>query len=152
MKKATQRKLDELAERITLARRHTLFNGVAWRDGVPNIGGVYVIWNKGNRKAKYVGETCHLNHRFGDLERTVNHTFRVKTAAILKVSSGNDALLSKRMSSHFSASYLPLEFGRKELEEYLRLKWASTVLNKPARRLRLSEQYQNIKALTTAWC
>lgn len=145
MKKTTRRVLEQLAKKLQSGRRHPLLDRVTWREDVPSVGGVYVIWNKKGRKAAYVGETCHLNHRFGDLERTVNHTFRGKVAAILKVAPGNESLLSKKISRRFSISYLPLEFGRKELEEYLVLKWAGTVINKPAKRLRLSEQYKNME-------
>lgn len=144
MTKTTHQELEQLAKKLQSAGRCTLLGRVTWRNNVPSVGGVYAIWNKKNKKAAYIGETCHLNHRFGDLERTVNHTFRKKVAAILKVVSGNETLLSKKISCRFSISYLPLEFGRKELEEYLILKWTRTIINKPAKRLRLSEQYRSI--------
>jgi len=145
MKKTTHQVLEQLAKKLQSARRYTLLDRVTWHNNVPSAGGVYVIWNKKDKKAAYVGETCHLNHRFGDLERTVNHTFRRKVAAIFKAAPGNEILLSRKISRRFSISYLPLEFGRKELEDYLVLKWTSTIMNKPAKRLRLSEQYRNIE-------
>jgi len=146
MKKTTCLVLERLANKLQSVRRLTLLDCRTWCDNVPNVGGVYVIWSKKNMKAIYVGETCHLKHRFGDLGRAANHTFRRKVAAILRAAPGNEALLSKKISRRYSISYLPLDFGRKELEEYLVLKWTSAKFNKRAKRLRLSEQYKNIES------
>jgi len=97
-----------------------------WRSLVPRGGGVYVIWLKGQEmRPLYVGETAHLHERLGDLARTLNHTFRRQVKKQLE--RGKRTIGERELSAHierrFRISYLPVSFGRKELEEYLICRW-----------------------------
>lgn len=146
MKKSALRKLRKLESQVRKAHRSSLHPRSGWNDDVPSLGGVYVIWEKKSRKKPiYVGETCHLKLRFGDLRRNVNHSFRKRIAKRLKLEHLSDTEFSKRLSRKYSISFVTVEFGRKELEEYLLLRWRKSAVNKPQKRLLRSEQYADIK-------
>ena len=51
----------------------------------------------------------------------------------------SDRDLSRKLSSQFLFSYLAIELGRKELEEYLIVKWQKSIINKPPKRLLLRD-------------
>lgn len=130
-----------LEEAIKGEPRRPILSSTTWKDDVPHVGGVYVIWDKQTGNPVYVGETCHLNHRFIDLK--THHNFRRK--AIDKhqfVDSPESSALSQKLSELYSLSFLPLYIGRKELEEFLNLKWRDDygkLMNDLPGRLRLSE-------------
>ena len=138
MRLSVRNKLKLMKRQLMTAPRMAWLNKPSWKDKVPGVGGVYVIWTKAGRP-KYVGETCQLNHRCYDLERAVNHTFRWKMAKEYGMKKINDDVLSRKLSKEFRYSYLPVDFGRKELEEYLVVEWAKTIINKPPKRLLLRE-------------
>ncbi len=141
MRGRIKRQLERLGSKVTSLPRRAFLDHSTWRDDVPSIAGVYVIWDGKSGQPVYVGETCQLKARFGDLSRTVNHTFRRRVAGLLQVDPSDDARLSLEISRRYSLSFLPLDYGRKELEEFLILKWSGSLLNKPARRLQGSKQY-----------
>jgi len=144
MKPAIRQKLTGLGMKLRKASRRTLLGSVDWKMDVPSLGGVYAIWSKSSGEPVYVGETCHLSHRFSDLTRTVNHTFRRKMARQYRMVRSTDAMLSKRLSKDFKISFLVIDFGRKELEEFLILNWSKTLINKPQKRLLLSHEYNDL--------
>ena len=121
----------------SLPRIRLFVNG--WRVSVPKRGGIYVIWTLRTGKAIYVGETCNLNSRLGDLGRIANHTFRRKASKIHR--THQKKALDKVMFENYLLSFKTVPFGRKEVEEYLILKWKPQH-NKPQRRLLESEQYK----------
>src|SRR4051794_19740965 len=120
----------QLMKKIISRPRRQMLNLAQWRDGVPECGGVYVIWDM-KQKPRYVGESCNLLHRFGDLQRTVNHTFRRKVQVSLRLDGCTELRLSQAIAKRYQISYLPVAIGRIELEEYLILKWSDTIINKP---------------------
>ncbi len=144
MNKHTLNKLASLTEKFKTEKRRTLLGDAKWKDNVPSVGGVYVIWPKRSNKAIYVGKTCHLKHRFADLGRTVNHSFRRKMAKELNLLNASELTLTKELSKRFSISFIAVELGRKELEEYLIILWKKTIINKPPKRLLLSETYASL--------
>ena len=46
------------------------------------------------------------------------------------------------MSEHYEMSFIEVQLGRAELEEFLVLRWRGTLLNKPAQRLLRGERYK----------
>ena len=135
---AIHKKLRSLERQLMAAPRRVLLGTPSWKDDVPSVGGVYAIWSQ-KGKPQHVGETCHLKHRCKDLERTVNHTFREKMAVYYGMQRCSDDDLSKKLSKEFFYSFLPVDFGRKELEEYLVVKWKSSIINKPPKRFLLQK-------------
>ena len=51
----------------------------------------------------------------------------------------SDENLTKKLSKDFLYSFIPVELGRKELEEYLTVKWKTTLINRPPKRLLLRD-------------
>jgi len=142
------KRLTSLAEKLKNQKRQTLLGGNDWNDNVPPRGGVYVIWSKPPYKPPYkpiyVGETCHLKHRFSDFGK--KHSFRRKMAKKLGLINASEETLTKELSKQFSISFLEVDLGRKELEEYLIILWErteKTIINKPPKRLLLSEPYKS---------
>ena len=131
----TLAKLDAMKRKLIAAPKYPLTNPKYNRDFVPWKNGVYVIWD--GDKPYYVGETCLLNHRYGDLgyTKSVRHDFRKK---VQRLFGCDDSEITMRMGKRFSISFLAIELGRKELEEYLVTQWAGNVVNKPSDRLRLA--------------
>jgi len=142
MRQSTQEILAQLEHELTQAERMVLLADPNWHSSVPEAGGVYAIWDRGTSTMVYVGETCNLQHRFGDFGRIANHTFRRKVATILRLGTKDEVRLSEHISQKYEITFLPLDFGRKELEEYLLLRWETTVMNKPPVRLKLSQNYK----------
>jgi hypothetical protein len=86
----------------------------------------------------------------GDVGRTVNHTFRRKAARLLKIEPSNNVALSKAMSGRFVISFISVQLGRAELEEYLILRWRATLMNKVSKRLRSGRHYEWVRAANNA--
>ncbi|MDO8684538.1 MAG: hypothetical protein Q7N50_13805 [Armatimonadota bacterium] len=133
--------LIRLTHKLIQQRRLEFLVDTRWHDELPKAGGVYAIWEKQTREAVavYVGETCCLEHRFADLDHTRNHPFLGKAAEYLELSRG-DEHLKPQISQSYCISYLELDFGRKELEEYLVLRWKPK-FNKTPGRLKFNTHY-----------
>jgi hypothetical protein len=144
MNKRILNKLQQLEIELKKVHRISLKPHPGWNNDVPRHGGVYVIWEKKSKKPVYIGETCHLKHRFSDLRHSVNHTFRRQIAKRLKLEYLSDSTLSERLSKIYSISYLTINFGRKELEEYLILRWRKSLINKPQKRLLQNNEYTKL--------
>lgn len=128
--------LQKLADKLLNATKITLeLNSKFWRSDFQGKGaGVYILRNK-NGIVVYVGETYTLKHRLKDLLHTHNHGLR---RAIFFEFIINDKLpadykeskeiISNYICNEFTYSYLEVSFGRKELEEYMILKYKSQYL------------------------
>ena len=108
--------------------------------------GVYAIRRIGTGLPVYLGESSSFHSRMADLRRSENHTFRKKAAEEYEIEAENEPALSKSLSRMFRVSFLPVDFGRKELEEFLVVRWQDVVLNKPA--IRLQQSMKDVPALT----
>lgn len=105
-----------------------------------NTSGVYLFFE--DNKPCYVGETGNLKKRMNDLRNTKNHTLRrnfghkyffnhnefFKATSKLSFNPEIEILLEKLMNEKLSVSLLPVEFGRKEFEEFICSKYE--LLNK----------------------
>ena len=138
--------LEQYERSLTAAERRSLdATGVTWSGAFAAEGGVYAVWE--GRTPIYVGESSSVALRMGDIRRPVNHPFPKKVCAEHGLEPGDLTALALFMSSRYTISSLPVLFGRRELEEYLVLRWRRFVLNRPARRLRQSPQYGWVEPL-----
>jgi hypothetical protein len=142
MDKAIRVQLAGLEQRLLDAPARLMFETKSWAEDVPAEGGVYVVWDLEFQLPVYVGETSGLRARMGDIGRMENHTFRRKAAALLNLESGDEATVSAAMAKRFAVSFIEVEFGRAELEEFLVLRWRDTIVNKPAKRLLRGSRYR----------
>jgi hypothetical protein len=129
-------------EELKQAPKLPILSSHSWREAVPKQGGVYVIWENFSKKPVYIGETCHLNHRFIDLGMWPRHTFRRKASEKHGLKGKTEKELSEELSKLYSVSYLPILLGRKEVEEFLNLKWRDDfggLMNDLPGRLQLGE-------------
>jgi hypothetical protein len=137
-----QDKLFEYEKKLIDADKHIFFND-RWKDIFPNHSGVYVIWEK--NQPIYVGETSGLKSRMSDIMRPINHAFTKKISKKFDLSELNE--LRCFMSNTYKLSYITVDLGRSEIEEYLILRWRKTLINKPTTRLLKGEQYSWVKAV-----
>lgn len=95
-------------------------------DDFPNEAGVYALYF--NDELIYIGETADLKKRMKDLKNTYNHTFRRKIGfhlfsdaqiIIRKFSETIEIRLNLIFQNCFSVSFIQVNFGRSEIENYL---------------------------------
>jgi len=129
--------LQEYERVLEKAPRIRPLSGKGWTDEVPREAGVYVLWE--NDLPIYVGETSSLQLRMADLARPQNHTFCKKFSNRYEIQETGEIAIA--MANRYFLSFVVVEFGRKEVEEYLILRWRNTLLNKPTNRLQHSPQY-----------
>jgi len=86
--------------------------------------GIYIVW-KGNTPI-YVGESRCIQDRYGDLHRTVNHTLRRQIGKTIygetasskrKFPDTIERKLDNYFSKHLSMSFVPVYFGRIEIQD-----------------------------------
>lgn len=142
MNREIRSKLSQMENRLLAAPVRRIFGSATWARDVPLDAGVYVIWSRRSGRPAYVGQTGCLRERMSDAGRSVNHTFRRKVATLLNLPTGHEAGLSLAISKRYDISFIPVPFGRAELEEYLRLRWRKTIVNGPAKRLLRGLQYR----------
>ena len=136
----TKKKLLEIEKLLEAGKRYTPFES-GWNKTFPNHGGVYVLWK--GKIPIYVGETSSIRSRMADLMRPVNHAFTKKTGISSKVTCIVE--LRKYITENYKLSFVEIDFGRSEVEEYLILRWRNTLINKPAKRLLIGPQYSWVK-------
>ena len=102
-----------------------------WARTFPREAGVYIIFEK--NKICYIGETGSLRGRMTDMLNTANHVIRRNIghdkynghAEFKRASSRQrfhldiEALIESDLKRDFKVSAIPIEIGRKELEEWL---------------------------------
>lgn len=116
------KEIERIKNKLLSAERAIPFSSKSWIEGVPSKAGVYVIWSKrGNKSALYVGETSSLFERFKDLGSWRNHTFSRKIKN--KYDLCTPAEVRLKITAMFQISFCEVEFGRKEIEEYLIYEW-----------------------------
>lgn len=118
-----------------------------WTADIPAEPGVYVFIDAG--QVVYVGETGNLQGRMTDLLDSRHHTVRrtigerfyitvqgyAKATTKIKFPQHIEILVEEHLCTRLSLAYLPVELGRKELEEQIHDKIAVEVrLNKRGKR------------------
>ena len=129
-------------KQLSSSQRYTLFQN-NWKNIFPDYSGVYVIWD--NEKPIYVRETSGLKSRMSDLMRPINHAFTKKIDNKIEAQSLDE--LRTYMSDNYKLSYISIDLGRSEIEEYLILRWRKTLINKPTTRLLKGSQYSWVKSV-----
>ena len=106
-------------EEIVKATKKPLYEP-NWENALSQENSIYVIWK--DKKPIYVGETCNIKERIKkDLRNKRNHTFRSKMSQ--KHYKLSTEKLTDKLKREYEVSYIPILYGRKELEEYLILSW-----------------------------
>lgn len=77
----------------------------------------------------------------GDLTVFKNHSFARRTCDLFGLVASDKKGLISAYSSNYELSFCAIPFGRKEVEEYLILRWRSTLSNKETARLLAGHQY-----------
>ncbi len=124
---------------VEQAPRRVVADTAKWAADVPQEAGVYVLWKEG--APVYVGETSGLRLRLRDLTNFENHSFAKNAAREFTIATDDLVMLRQVLSQNYELSFVVVPFGRKEVEEYLILRWRSTLVNKSTSRLKKSKQY-----------
>mgnify|MGYP001172850430 CR=1 len=132
---------------VIQAPRVELVQDRGGRKMIPRNGGVYVVWYADSERPVYVGESSSLWQRLGDVNRSVNHTFRRKIARTLHLETLAEEDLSVQLNRLFRVSFLEIHIGRAEVEEYLVLRWRKFVLNGVNRRNAKGTWYDDVDAI-----
>ena len=117
-----------IAEKQLLESRRLKFKKCnTWRsENVPNEAGIYAVFEN-ESELLYVGESGNLNARMSEINRTVNHSFRRQIGHLKfqgvkstkKFSEKIEILLDEYFAKCLYVSFLPINFGRLEIETYL---------------------------------
>ena len=111
--------LSALEDKLRAAPRFRIVAAGTTGHAAPQTSGVYAVWDRTNRGAVYVGESCNLNHRIGDFTKPKKH----RVWSIL--SDMPDALLAD--AEKLEVSWIYDFIGRRELEEFLNIRWFGKV-------------------------
>lgn len=129
-----------------------------WRkEVVPDFPGVYALFENQD-SLLYIGETGNLRERMSDICRTVNHTFRRQLACkrfgATKTSKKFDPDIELILDAFFEeklhVSFIRVNFGRMEIEEFLVAKYQKILLNSEKKRklkIALDELEDNEKGM-----
>jgi hypothetical protein len=141
MDEKVRKELESLEAALLAAPVRSVFNSAIWADDDPAAPGVYALWDVESGQVIYVGETRSLRERMADLGRTVNHTCRRTIVRLLELDGQDEAAISLAMSKRYFLSFISVDLGRAELEDYLTLRWHETILNQRGSRLRRVSTY-----------
>lgn len=143
--------LETLEAALIAAPCHEPFASPTWTLAVPEAPGVYVLWDVRAREPVYVGETACLRQRMIDFGRYRNHSARRKLAEQLRLAAGDEAGISAAIRERYVVSYLEVHLGRKELEEFLTLKWAGRLLNATTPRAHAPGRFHGVVPCAPRW-
>lgn len=135
-----QEQLRSYESAIIAAPRRVLAAPVDWKKDITRDAGVYVIWK--GKFPVYVGETSALRSRMADLTVFEHHSFARRTRHLFGLAANDRKGLISAYSNNYELSFCAIPFGRKEVEEYLILRWRSTLSNKVTARLLSGHQYR----------
>jgi hypothetical protein len=123
--------LDKLHFELLRSNRHKIELTRSWASDFPSTPGIYII--RLGDTIIYAGETGSIRGRLKDMTDTRNHTLRrsigvklyssrpdfTKPSSKSKFCDAIEAELNKYITSCMTLSFLPVDLGRKELEEKL---------------------------------
>lgn len=113
-----------------------------WRnENVPDEAGIYAIFENENELI-YIGESGNLKDRMNEINRTVNHSFRKQFGHLRyngiksrkKFTDDVELLLDEYFANNLYVSFLPINFGRLEIETYLIDKYQEKIFNSVKKR------------------
>ncbi|RMA67709.1 GIY-YIG nuclease family protein [Ulvibacter antarcticus] len=114
-------------EKLLTAERIKFEKNIEWRRKmIPDGPGIYALFEK-NNKLLYIGESGSLRERMGEINRTVNHSFRKQIDHIRfngvksskKYNSEVETKLDKFFDEEIYVSFVEVYFGRLEIEEFM---------------------------------
>jgi hypothetical protein len=135
------------AKLVEPANWHPIVMTRQWTSTIPNTPGVYIL--RESDQTVYVGETGNLRGRMNDLLDSRHHTVRrtigktlfsstdgfTQATAKSKFPEHIELLLNEHICKNLLVAYLPVQIGRKELEELIEKEMChETKLNKRGRR------------------
>jgi len=139
LKAQTRATLQRLFFELESATRTGITDIEAIRARCPGLGGVYAVWRiEASSELIYIGETCHLQHRLEELSRLGRHAFFRSVAKSEALPLVAPARSTHPFWSSLFLSWLPLELGRAELEEFIVATRVPKYNSKPVR-LRLRD-------------
>lgn len=113
-----------------------------WRmEFIPEKPGVYALFED-EKKLIYIGETGNLHARMNEINRTVNHTFRKQlghtryggTKSRKKFDEDVEDKLNQFFEENLYLSYIPVNYGRLEIETHIITKYQKLLLNSEKKR------------------
>ena len=113
-----------------------------WRNRlIPAEAGIYALF-EGRDKLLYIGETGNLRDRMGEINRTVNHTFRKQLGSTRfggiksskKFSNDIEAQLDNFYTENLYVSFIEVNFGRLEIETFIISNHQELLLNSEKKR------------------
>jgi hypothetical protein len=137
MEKVDEERLDVLENSLLNAKRVSYDDRLLFQKSK----GCYIAWEKG--EIVYVGETADLNARMKDLGSTYNHIFRIHIGRKIigrdvdssgKYSPDEEKKIDQYFQRNITLACIPVNLGRKELEERMVQKYCKTLYNKPKKR------------------
>ena len=108
-----------------------------WRkENVPNEPGIYAIFENDDELI-YIGESGNLKDRMNEINRTVNYSFRKQFGHIRykgiksrkKFADEVEILIDDYFAQNLYVSFLPINFGRLEIETFLIDKYQVKLFN-----------------------
>lgn len=124
MRNTLPKRIQSQALRLLSSAKVHPFSARNWRGiaGIPKRPGVYAIWGlRAYRRPVYVGETANLYERMKDLASWQNHTFTRKIKKRHRFRRPSQA--REFIRDHYRVTFIPVSFGRKEIEEHLVQHW-----------------------------
>lgn len=138
--------LQDLETRFLALRRHKPAAIAQDLGKVEAVGGVYGIWHA--KELKYFGATCHLNHRLYEMVLIGRHhslNCLMGEQARGKTGSQKSAWLRQQP---FRVSWMVIQIGRTEFEDYVVMKYARTLKNHQGRRFSLRSDITDWRQIT----
>ena len=123
--------LNSLANNLCEAKKINIELNRKWSNNFPNEAGVYIFIEED--KIVYVGETISIKKRMKNVLDTRHHTIRrkigqfnfsdktgyAKASSKLKFNSAIEKEVDNWMTDKMKFSFLQINLGRKELEDYI---------------------------------
>ncbi|GAG99609.1 unnamed protein product [marine sediment metagenome] len=143
-----QKMLERIWQELKSSRRYTFFSSPDWKESFEPKSGVYAVWEKGEERPVYAGETANLKERMSDFEDSRHHTLRrtigkkkfehmegfEKATTKKKFPEHIEKLVGNYFRENLMVACLPIYFGRKEVEEYIDEKFHPTYHRRKRRR------------------
>jgi hypothetical protein len=132
--------LDKLLKELLSSARYNIGLTRTWASQFPNTPGVYIL--RAGDTIIYAGETGSIRGRMKDLTDTRNHTLKrsigvklyssrpdfTKPSSKRRFCDAIEAELDACISSGLTLSFIPVDLGRKQLEEKLVVIHQNTII------------------------
>lgn len=145
--KQKKKYLEKITQQIFGQKKMNYEFSIDWYRRITENPGIYTVWEGKVNKLVYVGETGSIRGRMKDMRDTRNHVLRKNigkekfgnlklyepVSSKKKFSTEIENKINHWFKKEVKIAYLELNFGRKEVEEYLIEKYKPKYNNKTAR-------------------